>query len=667
MLLAACRSPERSPQPSAASAPSDAPSAVASHAPPSPSAPSPSAEPLAAHHLVPEGQFRAIAGEYSGERAQETIRALVEHHRIQGSPMMTDVAEHVVLEALRANHIESRIEQFPSDGAIRYGSMVSPMGWRMRGGELWVEPAPGSSGGPVRLCRYADVPMCVASYSKGGEWSGELVDVGRGTDDADYDGKDVRGKVALASGYAGNVVRKAVIERGAVGAVIYPDAKDRPTHPDMIRYNGIWPRASERETTRAAFMISANQYADLKQRMQHGPVRMRGRVDANFEPGKLTLVHAYLRGHEEPDQEVLLTAHLDHPKWSANDNASGSAAMLEIVRTLSAAIAAGELAPPRRTLHFMWVPEFYGTTAYVLAHPELRRCGSWDDPRPAPAKVTCVVANINIDMVGEDTVKTGSRFYFTRAPGSVPSFLATLLGDVVEQTREARLFAPTGTRNLWQPEAIAHTGGSDHEVFLGLGVPSTMLGHDPDWTHHTSEDTVDKTDATELRRVGVFAAASAHWIATADAAAWKSLSVLAEGERAGEAARRAARRKVFEPTLDGSLVLPASFGIPGEPLAPLGAGHGPHRRTTLPIDRDAVSDLAGDDKKWWADQSQRFSGEDGAPEFDVLAFETVNLMDGHRSAQDIARLLSDQFLTPIDAAWVDRLIEILQARGLVAR
>jgi hypothetical protein len=614
---------------------------------------------------VAAATFDAIASDFSGERARETLSDLVEYHRIQGSPMMEKAAERVVLDALKAAHVEASLEQFPSDGARRYGTFVSPLGWDMRGGELWLDPPAGSKEPPVRLCRYADVPMCVATYSKGGEWSGELVDVGPGIEASDYAGKDVRGKVVLASGYASRVVRAGVIQRGAVGAVIYPSATDRPSHPDMIRYNGLWTHASEIATTRGAFMISANQYALLQERMKHGPTSVHGRVDADLEPYKLTLVHAYLRGREEPGQEVLVTAHLDHPKWSANDNASGSAAMLEIVRVLSAQIAAGKIARPRRTLHFVWVPEFFGSAAYVASHPEVRRCGPWDDPRPAPAKTTCVVANVNMDMVGEDTVKTGSRFYFTRAPDSVPSFLTTLLTDVLQQTREARLVATTGTHDFWNPEVVPYFDGSDHDVFLGLGIPSTMLGHDPDWTHHTSEDTLDKTDATELRRVGVFAAAAAHWLAAAGPAEWASLETLARADRAGEDAHRAARASVFAPEL-ALAARPAGLGLPGEAAAPTSAGVGPRRLVTLPLDDTALEDLAGEDKAWWEEQGERFPGRAGAPSFDVMVFETINFMDGHRSSADIARLLSAEFFAPLDAAWVDRVIGILASHGLVA-
>src|SRR5204862_2912331 len=107
------------------------------------------------------------------------------------------------------------------------------------------------------------------------------------------------------------------------------------------------------------------------------------------------------------------------------------------------------------------------------------------------------------------------RFYVTKAPDSVPSFLDALFADLLDQTREAALYAPTATRNSWPAEMIPYAQGSDHDVFLGLGIPATMLGHAPDWTHHTSEDTVDKTDASELRRVGVLASAAAYWIASA--------------------------------------------------------------------------------------------------------------------------------------------------------
>src|SRR3954469_9321020 len=87
----------------------------------------------------------------------------------------------------------------------------------------------------------------------------------------------------------------------------------------------------------------------------------------------------------------------------------------------------------------------------------------------------------------------------------------------MQQTRSAPLLAGgAGTHTYWQPGPAPLALGSDHEIFLGLGIPATMFGHDPDWTHHTSEDTVDKTDASELLRVGVMASVASEWMADSE-------------------------------------------------------------------------------------------------------------------------------------------------------
>ena len=629
--------------------------------------------------------FDAISNEYSGEAAQENTRRIVEYHRIQGSPMMAAVAEEVVLPRLKSASLEANIEQFVSDGKTQYGTYISPMGWDMRSAELWIESVSGMKDfQPIRFCRYADVPMCVSTYSKGGDWSGELVDVGSGTSDAHYKDTDLRGKVALASGYAGNVVREAVLKHGAVGVVIYPDAADRPDRPDMIRYNGIWPRAEELEKTSGGFQISRNQYDMLKSLMKQGAVRVHGKIDATLGPGKLTLVHAYIRGTEHPEREILITGHLDHPKWSANDNASGSGAMMEAARVLQTLITAKKIAAPKLTIHFMWVPEYFGTLAYVTNHKEVKSCGNFYQPEPNGPQ--CVLANINMDMVGEDTVKTNSRFYFTRMPDSVPFFLNAVMSDVLQQTREADLYAQTGTRNYWQPEAIPYAQGSDHDVFLGLGIPATMFGHDPDWTHHTSEDKIDKTDASELRRVGAFATAAAWFLATADPPAWKKLRTAGYADRVQELVRRLAQdatvlrdtpskgtlknREEFE---DQSYYLDSILKT-GDAQArrhnnTQGSTSGPRRLTLLPLNASAFEGVSGEDQKWLAEQETRFASDSEGlatkPNFALITFEAMNFMDGHTTTAEISALLSAEYLLDIDQNWVDRLVSILEKQKLV--
>jgi len=662
--------------------------------------------PAMGQHLVPQPVFDAIANEFSGEAAQENDRQIVQYHRIQGSPMMAEVAEKVVLAKLRAWGIESSTEQFPSDGKTYYQTHLSPMGWDMRGAELWVESVGGVSDFvPLRLCRYSDVPMCVSTYSKGGDWKGELVDVGAGTSDKDYEGKDVRGKVALAYGYAGAVVRAAAVKRGAVGVVIYPEADDRPEHPDMVRYNGVWPRAEELDKTVGGFQISANQYTQLRELMRKGPVRVHGKIDATLGPGQLTVVHAWIRGSQNPEIEVLISGHLDHPKWSANDNASGSAAMLEMIRTLHSLISSGKLAAPAATIHFMWVPEYYGTIAYLTKHPEARACNTagWDDPRQNPAGKAyhagepCIVMNLNLDMVGEDTVKTISRFYITRTPDSVEGPLNGLMADVLQQTREAYLFAPTGTRNYWPAEMAPYAQGSDHDLFLGVGIPSAMLGHDPDWTHHTSEDTVDKTDASEFLRVGVLAAAAGYWMASdekdknrrlesarTDALiadyAQRIAEIVTGPNTPGTRMRLQADEKLMESAAKEqqwqAQVFLSKNGEAADRTKVIDrmagrAKPGPQRLTLIPINVIAYEAISGDDRKWWDEQEAAFAsvspggGLPTRPPFAQVTFEAINFMDGKRSTGEIADLLAVEFNRDFDAGWVDRLVGILAKLKLV--
>jgi hypothetical protein len=391
--------------------------------------------------------------------------------------------------------------------------------------------------------------------------------------------------------------------------------------------------------------------------MAQGAVRVRGTIDATLAPGKLTIVHAYLRG-KSPEREVLVTAHLDHPKWSANDNASGSGAMLEAARTVQALVAAKKVTLDK-TLHFMWVPEFFGTMAYVTTH--------------ADARAPKIVANVNMDMIGEDTVKTNSRFYYTRTPDSMPSYLNAVLADVLDQTKAAGLTAPTGSRHTWFAEESGYAQGSDHDVFLGLGVPSSMLGHDPDWTHHTSEDTIDKTDATEFKRVGVFATAASVFLASADDTGWKRATALGRAEQIADLTRRSARAETF----GGNAACVSRYktalealrnGTASVPVVPHSGekGRGPRRLVMLPYTAEAFEPLGGDDLAWWRAQGDRFGGGHG-PGRDLVVYEAVNFMDGDRTTAEIAEAVSCEFDVAVDAAWVDRLDSILEGLKLVAR
>lgn len=470
----------------------------------------------------------------SGERAKEHVIEIARFHRIQGSREYRHSAEYVLEQLRGAGFTEETafIESFPSDGRTVYQTWQSPSGWDIDSGELrMVEPF------EERITGYPEIGMSVMTYSNPGHARAELVWVGEGTDPSDYAGKDVAGKIVLCTGYGGDVHRLAVLEYGALAVVSYLDDDRAMEHPDMHQYTGMWPRTEELDRVTFGFNITRRQGERLRELMESGErVVLDARVEGiGLEPFFMDVPVAEIRGSERPDEVLVVSGHLDHPKESANDNASGSGAMLDMAITMKRLIDEGRLARPKRSIRFLWVPEFYGTMAYVDAHPEM----------VGPALGGAFLGNINMDMVGENLEMIHTKMILTRTPASIPS----VLNDVVENMAAmvARMDIRTARGSLSEPNIrmTPYSGGSDHNVFIDRKIPGIMLGHSPDYTHHTSEDTEEKVDPVELERSEVLATGAFLYLASLTADQGVDLAYLAGANatgRLGEAAREGMRR-----------------------------------------------------------------------------------------------------------------------------
>jgi hypothetical protein len=372
------------------------------------------------------------------------------------------------------------------------------------------------------------MPTSLASNSRSAAVEAELIDVGEGVAASDYDGKDVAGKLVLASSPQGKgrielVHRLAVLERGAAGVVSY-----RSYHlddfPDLVTWDHIFTLEKNGRRSTFGFCVSKRLGRELQRLLRSGQkVVLRADIEAGLSPGAYGIVEGSIPGREFRDQEVWFVAHLDHANPGANDNASGSAAVLECARAFLDLFKSGALPGPRRTLRFLWVPEIYGTYAALVSHPE---------------RVRKAVAVINMDMVGENQALCGSTFQATRTPDSVPSYLNDVLSEGLdlllgspalpgrEPSASWAITSPSGTREPWRAGLASFSGGSDHEVFMGGGVqvPATMFGSWPDFFYHTNEDTPDKCDPTALRRAVALAMITAGSIANMDAASAIDLS-----------------------------------------------------------------------------------------------------------------------------------------------
>jgi len=269
----------------------------------------------------------------SGEIAKDHVIAITRNHRIQGSRGYRDAANYVVEELRNYGFSEqdAYVESFPSDGRVTYQTWQSPSGWAIEWGELRML-APYEE----RITGYPEIGMSVITYSNAGDATAELVWVGRGTSDADYVDKDVREKIVLATGNGGAVHRLAVLKYGAKAVVCYLDDNRAKQYPDMLAYTGMWPRTEELDEVTFGFNLTNRQGEKLREILKSGrKVVVRGQVKGiGLEPYYMDVVVAHIRGSEMPDEELVFSAHLDHPKESANDNASGSAALLDIAQSL---------------------------------------------------------------------------------------------------------------------------------------------------------------------------------------------------------------------------------------------------------------------------------------------------------------------------------------------
>ncbi len=289
-----------------------------------------------------------------------------------------------------------------------------------------------------------------------------------------------------------------------------------------------------------AFQLNAREGAILKARlMGREAIKVRAQVESASETADLEDVIAVIPGSDPAAGEVILSAHLfeGFNKQGANDNVSGSAGILETARILNTLISEGRLPKPRRSIRFIWGPEFSGIGQWVKAN------------QPIMEKTLC---DINMDMIGEWLSKNGSAFCLMRTTYGNPHYINDVMENYYrflgEGSRERiqnrggaikvpyRVVAPTGAEETFAYSIETHYGASDHEVFndWGVGVPGVMMIAWPDRWYHTSADTADKSDPTQLKRAAAIAAAGAYTVASADA----SLASRIAGETASNAVRR---------------------------------------------------------------------------------------------------------------------------------
>jgi hypothetical protein len=461
--------------------------------------------------LLSDSVVTALARNLSGDRALETVKEISRNHRVRGSRPFRAAADMIVSKARAAGLVDTKVEEFPADGKIFYGTQRSRPPWDADFAELW------ELNGSARtlVTSWAKQPMSLAEDSESDDVTAELIDVGAGNNDKDYAGKNVRGKLILVSSQADAAQETGVAKYGAKGIISY--AQNQHTawwgeNTDLVRW-GHLDTFSPAKTF--AFMISPAQAKRYKDRLARGErIRMHAVVKAGQHPGSYSVATAKIPGTSDSlaQEEVVFSCHLDHPNPGANDNASGCATILEVAVTLSKLIKNKVIPPPLRTIRFVWPPEVEGTMAILNSKPEWAKR---------------IKAVVHMDMVGGGPT-TKSVFHVSSGPASLPSFVYDV-GQAIGARANAQTYTYAATGESKYPLASQRGGkepllaqldefdmGSDHEIYeeASWRIPAIYLHDWPDRYIHTTEDTPGRIDPTKLLRAAFIGAASGYALAT---------------------------------------------------------------------------------------------------------------------------------------------------------
>lgn len=247
------------------------------------------------------------------------------------------------------------------------------------------------------------------------------------------------------------------------------------------------------EISRFPQVIVANEtYAEMHRSLARSE-RVRVEVNASNRFGRDTVIQwntvGEIRGSEQPDEIVLLGAHLD--SWDigtgATDNASGSIAVLEAARLLGALKASGMR--PRRTIRFAFFSGeeqgLYGSQYYALAHAD-------ELPRFQSVLV----------------LDNGSG----RISGVALQGWDELLDVWSEMLRRIAHLGPFAVRSALKT-------GTDHLAFIPAGVPSFNYDQLPrgyDHTHHSQVDVFDHAVPDDIAQAATVMAVNALQLANLD-------------------------------------------------------------------------------------------------------------------------------------------------------
>lgn len=219
-------------------------------------------------------------------------------------------------------------------------------------------------------------------------------------------------------------------------------------------------------------------------------------------------VLAYIEGSEKPDEVLIISGHLDHLglendqiHYGADDNGSGSVAILEIAEAFKTAALNGH--SPKRSVLFLHLTAeeigLYGSQYYVN-HPAF--------------KLKKTIANINIDMIGRVDEKHKDNPNYIYIIGA--DRISKELHFVSEQVNNYFYNFELDYKYNEEDDPNRYYYRSDHYNFAKQNIPVIFYFNGTHTDYHKPSDTPDKINYSLLEKRTKLIFATSWYLANQD-------------------------------------------------------------------------------------------------------------------------------------------------------
>ncbi|MFL5846278.1 MAG: M28 family peptidase [Solirubrobacteraceae bacterium] len=377
-----------------------------------------------------------------------------------GSPADGQMGDRLI-EAFRAAGLETSAERFHM-----------PV-WEPGATTMSIAAGPGTG------TAYPTEPF---AYSGVGHVAAEVVDLTGGAE-SDYDGVDVKGKIVMVNRsdtYHRTVQIESAIRHGAAAMLLVAGSPKNLIQTGSVRWGQRPPSPIP------AVTIGQNDGAALRAQMDSGAVTLALDVAGERVDKVARNIVGFRKGTQYPDKYVVVAGHYDSWYAGAFDNCTAVGSLLHIAGALK------DKAPAYSTYYIGWDAEEPGLV------------GSYDWISRHQGLIGDIVLNVNLE-------ETASALFYNGAKLDTPS--VQLAGTTSSPTLLATAEATAGS-NLFTPvigpmAALRGLSGgiipTDIEGFYAQGVQGlTTAGLSP--YYHTTDDTQDKINTTDLERISDFLA-----------------------------------------------------------------------------------------------------------------------------------------------------------------